>query len=58
VAYVDPDRSDLWRDAIVGLSKNRDRRATMIAHGRKRATLFSWRRSAEIYLNEIRRLLG
>ena len=58
VAYVDPDRSDLWRDAIVGLSKNPDLRATMIARGRKRATLFSWKRSAQSYLDEIRRLPG
>jgi glycosyltransferase involved in cell wall biosynthesis len=56
VAYVDPDRSDLWRDAIIGLLKNRDLRATMIAQGRKRAALFSWKRSAQIYLDEIRRL--
>ena len=58
VAYVDPDQSDRWREAIIGLSGNHDLRATMAAQGRKRAALFSWKRSAQLYLDEILRLLG
>jgi glycosyltransferase involved in cell wall biosynthesis len=53
VAYVDPDHGDGWRDAIIGLSGNDGLRATMAAHGRKRAALFSWKRSAQLYLDEI-----
>jgi glycosyltransferase involved in cell wall biosynthesis len=56
VAYVDPDDGDGWRDAIIGLSKNEGLRATMAAQGRKRAGLFSWKRSAQLYLDEILRL--
>jgi glycosyltransferase involved in cell wall biosynthesis len=58
VAYVDPDLGGRWRDAIIGLSENQDRRATMVAQGRKRAALFSWKRSAQLYLDEILRLGG
>jgi glycosyltransferase involved in cell wall biosynthesis len=53
VIYVDPDDSDRWRDAIVGLSKNENLRATLSARGRQRVTLFSWKRSAALYLDEI-----
>jgi glycosyltransferase involved in cell wall biosynthesis len=53
VAYVDPDHGDGWRDAIIGLAGNQDLRATMAAQGRKRAALFSWKRSAQLYLDEI-----
>ncbi len=56
VAYIDPDDAEGWRQAIVGLSANDDRRATMAAQGRKRAALFSWKRSAQLYLDEILRL--
>jgi glycosyltransferase involved in cell wall biosynthesis len=58
VAYVDPDYGDGWRDAIIGLSGNDGRRATMAAQGRKRAALFSWKRSAQQYLDEVLRLRG
>ena len=58
VAYVDPDYGDGWRDAIIGLSGNDGRRATMAAQGRKRAALFSWKRSAQQYLDEVVRLRG
>jgi glycosyltransferase involved in cell wall biosynthesis len=58
VAYVDPDQSDRWREAIIGLKGNHDLRGTMAAQGRKRAALFSWKRSAQLYLDEIFRLLG
>jgi glycosyltransferase involved in cell wall biosynthesis len=56
VAYVDPDYGDGWRDAIIGSAGNQDLRATMAAQGRKRAVLFSWKRSAQFYLGEILRL--
>jgi glycosyltransferase involved in cell wall biosynthesis len=56
VVYVDPDDGDGWRNAIIGLSKNPDLRATMAARGRKRAALFSWKRSAQLYLDEMLRL--
>jgi glycosyltransferase involved in cell wall biosynthesis len=58
VAYVDPDHSDGWREAIIGLSGNDGLRATMAEQGRKRAALFSWKRSAQLYLGEILRLFG
>jgi glycosyltransferase involved in cell wall biosynthesis len=58
VVYVDPDDGDGWRDAIIGLSGNEGRRATMISEGRKRAALFSWKSSAQTYLAEIMRLTG
>jgi glycosyltransferase involved in cell wall biosynthesis len=53
VIYVEPDRGDRWRDAIIGLAKNEELRATMAAEGKKRAALFSWKRSARLYLDEI-----
>jgi glycosyltransferase involved in cell wall biosynthesis len=53
VAYVDPDHGDGWRDAIIGLSRNDGLRASMAAQGRKRAALFSWKRSAQLYLDEM-----
>jgi glycosyltransferase involved in cell wall biosynthesis len=53
VAYLDPDQGGRWRDAILGLFGNHDLRATMAAQGRKRAALFSWKRSAQLYLDEI-----
>ena len=56
VAYVDPDDGEGWREAIIGLAKNSDLRASMAARGRRRAALFSWRRSAQTYLDEILRL--
>jgi glycosyltransferase involved in cell wall biosynthesis len=56
VAYVDPDHSEAWRNAIIGLSENEGRRAEMSAQGRKRALLFSWKDSAQLYLDEILRL--
>jgi glycosyltransferase involved in cell wall biosynthesis len=57
VLYVDPDDGDRWRKTIVGLQANDNLRTTMIPKGRNRATLFSWRRSAQLYLEEIQRIL-
>jgi glycosyltransferase involved in cell wall biosynthesis len=56
VIYVDPSDGYGWRDAIIGLSKNETLRETMAAQGRKRASAFSWKRSAQSYLEEILRL--
>jgi glycosyltransferase involved in cell wall biosynthesis len=56
VAYVGPDDGNGWREAIIALSKDDGRRATMIAKGRDRAVMFSWRRSAALYIDEILRL--
>jgi glycosyltransferase involved in cell wall biosynthesis len=56
VAYVDPDNGYGWRETIIGLSKNRALCAEMVARGRKQAGLFSWKRSAQLYLDEIQRL--
>jgi len=56
VISIDPDDGDRWRDAIVGLSTNADLRAAMTAKGCKRAALFSWKRSALLYLDEMKRL--
>jgi glycosyltransferase involved in cell wall biosynthesis len=56
VAYVDPDHGNGWKEAIIGLSGNDGLRATMAARGRRRAELFSWKRSAQLYLDEIQRL--
>jgi glycosyltransferase involved in cell wall biosynthesis len=58
VVYVDPDHGDGWRDAIIGLAGNQDLRAAMATQGRERAALFSWKRSAQLYLDEILRLRG
>jgi glycosyltransferase involved in cell wall biosynthesis len=56
-AYVKPDDGEGWKNTIVGLLANADRRSAMIAQGRKRATIFTWKRSAQIYLDEILRLV-
>jgi glycosyltransferase involved in cell wall biosynthesis len=56
VLYVDPEEGDQWREAIIGLHQNHALRAGLSERGRKRAKLFSWKRSAELYLEEISRL--
>lgn len=56
VLYVDPDDADRWREVILGLQGNAHLRASLAAKGRKQAALFSWTRSAQIYLEEIERL--
>jgi hypothetical protein len=35
VTYVDPDRGDGWRDAIIGLAGNQDLRTAMATRGAK-----------------------
>jgi glycosyltransferase involved in cell wall biosynthesis len=56
VIYVKPDDPAGWREAIIGLSANSQRRAELAAKGRQRAALFSWKHSAELYLDELLRL--
>jgi glycosyltransferase involved in cell wall biosynthesis len=56
VIYVKPDDPTGWREAIIGLSANGQRRAELAAKGRQRAALFSWKHSAELYLDELLRL--
>jgi glycosyltransferase involved in cell wall biosynthesis len=56
IIYVDPDDGDGWRQAITTLFGNAELRASLSFKGRKRARLFSWKRSAEIYLQEMRSL--
>jgi len=56
VAYVQPDDSKGWRDAAIGLFGNEGLRKMMASRGRKRAALFSWKRSARLYLDEILQL--
>src|SRR5262249_40628113 len=50
VIYVKPNDPAGWRDAIIGLSMNGQRHAELVAKGRQRAALFSWKHSAELYL--------
>jgi glycosyltransferase involved in cell wall biosynthesis len=56
VVYVDPDDGDRWKDEIVALAGNENLRATMAAKGRNRLALFSWKHSAQVYLEEILRI--
>jgi glycosyltransferase involved in cell wall biosynthesis len=56
VLYVDPDNGQGWREAITGLARNEGLRESLSAKGKRRAALFSWKRSAELYLDEIVRL--
>jgi glycosyltransferase involved in cell wall biosynthesis len=53
VLSIDPGNSADWRDAITGLCNNQHLRTSLIVKGHKRAELFSWRRSAHLYLDEI-----
>lgn len=54
--YVAPDDDEAWRVTILGLSRSDSQRAAMAANGRKRAMLFSWKRSAQLYLEEMLKL--
>jgi len=56
VIYVKPDDPAGWRDGIIGLSANSQRRTDLAAKGRQRAASFSWKHSAELYLDELLRL--
>jgi glycosyltransferase involved in cell wall biosynthesis len=56
VVYAKPNDPAGWRDAIIGLSANSQHRARLAAKGRQRAASFSWKHSAELYLDELLRL--
>jgi glycosyltransferase involved in cell wall biosynthesis len=56
VLYVDPHARNDWKNAIVALSKDSNLRADLVARGRQRALQFSWKRSAERYIEELLRL--
>jgi glycosyltransferase involved in cell wall biosynthesis len=56
VLYVDPSDGEGWRNAILKLANNEALRQSMIVEGYKRAASFSWKRSAELYLEEMLRL--
>ena len=58
VVYVDPGDGASWAEAIIGLAGNSDLRAELTAKGRRQARLFSWNKSAEIYLGEILKVSG
>lgn len=55
VLYVDPEHSEAWREAVIGLASNDAVRSSMIERGRRRASMFSWKESASIYLEEMLR---
>lgn len=56
VLYAAPDRPHEWLSHIAGLSTNQELRSSLVEKGRKQATLFSWKRSAGIYLDELLRM--
>jgi glycosyltransferase involved in cell wall biosynthesis len=56
VLYVPPNDTGRWRDTILMLAGNTELRASLAAKGRLQAKLFSWKSSAQVYLDEIRRL--
>lgn len=58
VLYASPDRPPDWLSCIAGLAGNAALRISFVEKGRKQATLFSWKRSAGIYLDEILRMGG
>ncbi len=49
--YAAPDEPDEWFAAATGLIGNPSLRHDLAARGRRRVSLFSWRRSAELYLD-------
>jgi glycosyltransferase involved in cell wall biosynthesis len=56
VVYVDPHACNDWKDAIIALSKDANLRADLAARGRQRSLQFSWKYSAERYIDELLRL--
>ena len=48
--HVDPDNPDGWTAAIIRLQENPFERLAMVAAGRARARLFTWRGVAETWL--------
>ena len=54
--YADPKSPRAWLDQINRLRIDPDLAATLRADGRRQAACFSWRKSAQLYLNLIRSL--
>jgi glycosyltransferase involved in cell wall biosynthesis len=54
--YVAPDDGDRWRDTVIALASNEGLRTTLSERGKKRVALFSWRRSAQRYFDEMQRM--
>lgn len=57
VLYASPEQEEAWRATIVGLAHNAELREGLAAKGRQRAKMFSWKRSAQLYLDEILKLV-
>jgi glycosyltransferase involved in cell wall biosynthesis len=53
VLYADPDRPDQWLAAIVQLLRDPAKCGELKEKGRVRAGMFSWRRSAQQYLDQM-----
>ena len=56
--YAAPTNPEAWLDHILRLRRDENLRARLAASGRARATIFSWRRSAELYLQLMARADG
>jgi glycosyltransferase involved in cell wall biosynthesis len=56
VVSLAPHSGAEWFDAIMALFNQPERRSALVAQGRKRIELFSWKRSAGLYVEEILRL--
>jgi len=56
--YASPTNPDEWMDRFTSLRDRPALRAEMIAKGKVQAAKFSWRRSAEMYLEAFARLDG
>jgi glycosyltransferase involved in cell wall biosynthesis len=58
VLYASPDDPRAWLQAFVALRTNTQLRALLVQRGRARAQTFTWRRSAELYLEVMASLDG
>jgi glycosyltransferase involved in cell wall biosynthesis len=56
--YASPIDGDAWLACFLRLRADPQLRADLIARGRSRARLYSWRESAEVYLQAMARLDG
>jgi glycosyltransferase involved in cell wall biosynthesis len=56
--YAPPFDADAWLACFLRLRRDAGLRAGMIARGRARAEFYSWRKSAEVYLQAMARIDG
>lgn len=56
--YASPDDPAAWLGHFLSIANSPGLRDELIANGRKQMLLFSWQRSAEIYLKEMAHLAG